>query len=139
MSPDAFPDTSSTYPSRLSYRHKTIKTTLLPLTLNPHVENREVCSRAHNGSLDSDDHWPQWVSTGRIGRRTRKSRRKNGQRSPLSRNLDFVITNSRYGVSDMRECVKIAFGAFRKPLVSSPIYLLTNRGSLVVRSSNGDV
>ena len=79
---------------------------------------------AHNGSLDSDDHWSQWVSRGRIGRRTRKSRRKNGQRSPLSRNSDFVIKNARYGVSDMRKYVKIVFTAFQKPQFA---HLLTER------------
>ena len=79
---------------------------------------------AHNWSLDSDDHWPQSVSWGRIGRRIRKSRRKNDQRSPLSRNSNFVIKNVRYGVSDMRKYVKAVFRAFQKPQVA---HLLTDQ------------
>ena len=78
----------------------------------------------------SDDHWSQYVSRGRIRRRARKSRRKNGQRSPLSRNFDLVIKNARYGVSDMRKYVKIAFDSERFKSLSSPIYLLNNLGSL---------
>ena len=70
---------------------------------------------APSGSLDSDAHWLQCVSRSRIGRRTRKLRRENVQRSPLSRNFDFVIKNARYGVLDMRKYVKIAYGAFQKP------------------------
>ena len=38
MLPDAY--TSSTYPSRLSYRPQTINTTLLPLTLKSHEKER---------------------------------------------------------------------------------------------------
>ena len=65
------------------------------LTWSAHVAS-ETERFAHNGSLDSDDHWSQKVSRGRIRRRTRNSRRRNGQRSPLSRDFDFVNTNTRH-------------------------------------------
>ena len=68
---------------------------------------------AHSRSSDSGVQWYHRLSRGRIGRRTRKSRRKNWPRSPLGRNLDFVIKNARYGVSDTREYVKIAFKALQ--------------------------
>ena len=57
---------------------------------------------APSGSLDSDAHWSQCVSRGRIGRRTRKLKpRKCAEKSIESK---FRFFHQRCSIHDCMEC-----------------------------------